>query len=90
MAHFYGEIRGNRSSVTRTGSKQSGIGGHIRGWKIGAEVTVFNDKPGCDVVSVYITHGSNGAGDRLHLGFFSIKDGLIIKEDCHCGCEHKA
>jgi hypothetical protein len=59
MAQFYASIQGNRGEATRTGTKNSGITGHIRGWDIGARVTLTH-VDGADVVRVYKTSGSNG------------------------------
>lgn len=65
MAHFYASIQGNRGEATRIGSKGSGISGHIRGWDIGARVELSH-VDGRDVVRVYRTGGSTGAGgDQL-------------------------
>lgn len=57
---FYASIQGNRGTATRMGGKRSGIGGHIRGWDIGARVVCFVDVNGKDVVRVYKTGGSSG------------------------------
>jgi hypothetical protein len=59
MARFYASVQGNRGQATRTGTKKSGINGHIRGWKVGAQVSV-EDWAGQDQVSVRITGGSHG------------------------------
>jgi len=60
MAQFYANIKGNRGEATRTGTKQSGIEGHIRGWHIGARVMCYH-KDGKDYVKVYKTGGSSGS-----------------------------
>lgn len=60
MAHFYGNMQGNRGGVTRGGSKDSGMCAHVRGWNIGVRVSV-SQLDGKDVVHVYRTGGSNGA-----------------------------
>lgn len=60
MSHFYAEIQGNRGEASRAGSKDSGIVGHIRGWDVGARVTVSYDDELGDVVRVWKTGGSNG------------------------------
>ena len=61
MAHFYAEVQGNRGSVSRTGSKNSGIDGHIRGWNNGIRVVGrYNKEKDCDKFTVYKTSGSNG------------------------------
>ena len=63
MAQFYANINGNRGEATRMGSKASGMYGHIRGWNVGAKVSIrYDAKRDVDVVSVYRTSGSNGAG----------------------------
>ena len=61
MARFYAEIQGNRGAATRTGSANSGIGGHIRGWGLGARVEIDVDPhTGKDRLTVYRTSGSGG------------------------------
>ena len=65
MSHFYASIHGNRGEVTRQGTAQSGIVGHIRGWNIGIRVSM-HEADGKDVATVYLTGGSNGnRPDRL-------------------------
>ena len=59
MARFYASIQGNRGEATRMGTKTSGIGGHIRGWNVGARIEIRH-VAGKDVVQVYRTGGSNG------------------------------
>ena len=66
MSRFYASIQGNHGEVTRQGTPNSGIGGHIRGWDVGVEVYVEVDADGNDRVSVFRTSGSNGRG-RTHL-----------------------
>lgn len=68
MAHFYASIQGQRGEATKLGSKSSGIQGHIRGWNIGARIQCFVNSKGEDMVQVWITPGSNGAG-REHMIF---------------------
>jgi len=58
MAYFYAEIQGARRTITQTGSKQSGISGHIRGWISGAMVECYVDNNGKDIVEVSLTSGS--------------------------------
>lgn len=60
MAHFYAEIQGSRGRVTRAGTKNSGIYGHIRGWDVGCKVECDHIN-GQDVIRVYKTSGSNGS-----------------------------
>lgn len=66
MAHFIGEIQGNRGEASRTGSKKSGISAHIRGWNIGVRVNIRHDEEsGKDFYTIYETGGSNGGSDTL-------------------------
>jgi len=58
MSQFYGDLQGNRGMTTRIGSKDSGIGGHIRGWNVGIRVVgVYEDDE--DKFYVYATSGSH-------------------------------
>ncbi len=59
MAHFYGEIQGNRGSTSRIGTKNSGIEASIRGWNIGVRVQLFHSN-GRDTIRIYKTTGSHG------------------------------
>jgi hypothetical protein len=73
MAHFYASIQGNRGEATRMGSKDSGITGHIRGWNVGARVTVEH-VDGSDFVRVYRTTGSNDYGSSELIAWFTAED----------------
>lgn len=67
MAHFYGEIQGNRGEATRMGTKDSGFRGHIRGWHVGGSINCYHNRSkDRDEVSIYATSGSNG-GNSTHL-----------------------
>jgi len=59
MARYLGSIQGNRNQVTRLGTPRSGISAHVRGWDIGARVTIYVNGDGKDEVTVYRTSGSN-------------------------------
>lgn len=61
MAHFYGDLKGNRGEATRMGTANSGISGHIRGWDFGARVTCYVNRDGEDCVRVVLTGGSNNS-----------------------------
>jgi len=58
VAHFYGELQGNRGSTSRVGSKNSGMEAHIRGWNVGVKVELFH-RNGRDIIRVYRTNGSS-------------------------------
>lgn len=59
MSHFYGSLENHRGKATRTGNKQNGLTGHIRGWDIGGRIDVYVDEYGRDVVGFILTGGSN-------------------------------
>lgn len=66
MAHFYGELQGNRRKVTRCGDKVSGMWCHVRGWHVGVEVElVYDGKNDQDVIVVSRTTGSRGLGKKV-------------------------
>lgn len=74
MAQYYADIQGNRGQATRMGTKNSGLGGHIRGWNIGARVWMgYNEETEQDECTVSITSGSNGGRFR-DLGTFTATD----------------
>jgi len=83
MAHFYGNMGSGNGEVTRAGTRNSGIWGHIRGWDVGVRVlgSTVTDEHGNvnDVFAVYLTSGSGGGRERL-LGCFSRAD----IADCEC------
>lgn len=57
VARFYGEVTGSAStSATRIGVDR--IYGHIRGWQLGAEVTLFVNEDGQDELVIRVTGGS--------------------------------
>jgi hypothetical protein len=60
MAHFYGEMQGNRKRVSRCGDKVSGMWCHVRGWHIGVEVELTYDiETNQDVIKISQTTGSS-------------------------------
>jgi len=70
MSQFYAEIQGNRGPTTRTGTKNSGIHGHIRGWDIGARVVCYHED-GKDKVRIFRTGGSTGQTTEKLIAEFS-------------------
>lgn len=79
MSRFYGSLQGSRGEATRQGTTKSGIRGHIRGWHIGAEVSVYPNQLDEDVVHVQITRGSGNSSTLLDLGTFKLVDGRAVK-----------
>lgn len=61
MAHFFGSITGAaQGAATRSGTKESGIYSHTRGWNIGASVELKHmESLGEDICYVAITGGSH-------------------------------
>ena len=60
MAHFKGELQGNRSETFRLGSRLSGIKSHVHGWEDGVRVVAKVDEIiGENVYYIYKTYGSN-------------------------------
>ena len=70
MARFYGNIQGNRKEKTTLGSKNSGLIGHLRGWNIGIKINCCVDKNDKDIVTVYLTSGSNNKSCDKLIGTF--------------------
>ena len=76
VSRFYGSLEGMaRTSATRRGSAGSGVSAHVRGWDLGARVTVgaVDEHAGRleggtrDGFTVYATGGSNGGRAELEL-----------------------
>ena len=84
MAHFYGEIQGNRGCASRTGSAASGLWAHVRGWQVGCYVECDVSSRGGDtrqtgdedVLKVYATGGSTGGHERVLIATL-YQDGTI-------------
>ena len=74
MAQYLGEVRGNRGTVSRLGSKSSGLTVIANGWNVGARVTISYDPDRGDVVNVWRTGGSNGAGGWTLIAEFAQND----------------
>ena len=67
MSHFYGTMTGGRETVRRTGSIQSGMTAHIRGWDAGVQVYAYDDG-GVDSFRLIATGGSNDDRAYIMLG----------------------
>lgn len=74
MSRFYANIQGSRGEATRQGTAESGIRGHIRGWRIGARVLCHVGPDGEDHVTVFLTGGSSGPFPERLLGKFTEND----------------
>lgn len=51
MSHFYGYLTGNRGTLTRCGSRTSGINAHLRSWDNDVYVTL-KDEEGKDILVI--------------------------------------
>lgn len=83
MAHYYASVTGSRgTTVTKSGTKASGMDAHIRGWDVGVEVVSMDVVEGADdLFSISMTNGSNGEGSArevIHLGHVTRIDGKLI------------
>ena len=80
MSRFYGSLNGSKGEATRQGSKASDMRGHIRGWHIGARVTVYADENDKDTVTIIITGGSSNSTGLVSLGVWQLNgDGQPVK-----------
>lgn len=59
MAHFYGYLTGNRGTVTRCGSKKSGITAHLRSWNNDVYISLEADEDGNDKLVIRKPEGLN-------------------------------
>jgi len=79
MAQFYGEMSGGRGTVSRTGTRNSGMRAHVRGWDVGVMVSAREERDG-DTIRIYGTGGSNGATPTFEIGTVRIIDGAPVFE----------
>ena len=78
MGHFYANIQGNRGEATRMGTKESGIGGHIRGWHVGGSVSCnYNSNKDRDECCIRATRGSSGYGGTHLATVIELNNGNI-------------
>jgi hypothetical protein len=78
MSHFYNSTTGARNTTsTKTGTKQSGMSSHTRGWNLGIEVIArYDEKTDTDRFYIYTTGGSNGSNQsQLIVEVFGTRDG---------------
>lgn len=91
MSHFYGEIEGKaQTPATRTGTKNSGMFAHIRGWGIGVVVNCnYDEEKEEDVISVSVSGGSNGRNGNVSV-FEVSESGKITFSDNRLNLVDKA
>ena len=76
MGHFRGTIQGTRGQASRLGTQSSGLSSHMNGWSLGTYVELHYDKElDMDLVTIFITSGSNSHYSSKPLGTFFIEDG---------------
>lgn len=76
MAHFIGALHGNRGSVTRLGTPNSGIQTIARGRNVGVNVQGNKEADG-DVFTIYADSGSNGHAAGFYIGTVKLVDGKV-------------
>lgn len=69
MAHFYVSTENSRGGIVTASGAKSGQTTHCRGWSSGVKVVAAIDENGQDTFTIYQTHGSNGAGSDLLIGY---------------------
>lgn len=78
MSHFYATVRGSRDSeATKTGTKDSGIDAHARGWDLGGRVRLRH-LAGADILDIDITGGSNDGQSRLAIDVRTNEKGDLL------------
>ena len=83
MAHFRGEVSGQREMASRLGSKNSGLRTVAQSFEGDIAVTLYYDKgEDCDRVSIVARH-HNGYGPSQTLFDAPIRDLIAGKEDPH-------
>jgi len=79
MAHFIGNLQGNRGKTSRLGSKESGMDATARGWNIGGLISVFyNEDKKIDVIRFILDGGSNGGQSSKVIGEYELREGKFF------------
>lgn len=74
MAHFRGTAQGERSIASRLGHKKTGLVTTCNGWNVGVKCCAgYDEENDRDVIYVYQTGGSNGAGESKLLAIVTDK-----------------
>ena len=84
MAHFYGDIQGNRGQATRMGTPNSGLRGHLRGWDVGVKAFLRVNAAGNDEVQVYASSGPNGGRGDVYICTITT-DGIEVADSLKGG-----
>ena len=68
MAHFIGNVRGQRGAASRIGSKAKGLIVNCNGWEAGIRIEAnHNPQTGRDIFTIFATTGS-GYGSEFEIG----------------------
>jgi hypothetical protein len=82
MSHFYASLTGSgKNTTTKTGTKTSGISGHVRGWNGGVKVIGMSREDNTDCFHIYSTGGSNGGTNDNLIGFVNNNGEFIPCQD---------
>jgi hypothetical protein len=73
MSRFYLTASNSRGNTTSAAGSSRGQDAHLRGWSAGVEVVASVGDDG-DEFRIYMTHGSNGGGNRELVGIVREKD----------------
>lgn len=65
MARLFGEVEGERGSVSRVGHRV--IRSHVRGWTLGVKVVGTINDAGVHEFQIFATGGSNEVISPVHL-----------------------
>ena len=87
MAHFIGFLNGRaKTQVSRLGTKSTGISARAQGWDIGGRIDCAHNPnigpDGTDIISLYVTSGSNATTHELYIGSFRINPKTGKIEPC--------
>lgn len=81
MAHFYAEITGAKGVVTKTGTRETGLTAHVRGYTVGVYVEIrHNDFTKMDEVYVHLTGGTGALTAKKMIGAWNEDWDKIIGE----------
>jgi hypothetical protein len=80
MSAFYGSMKGSAGEATRCGTKESGVGSHVRCYYYGVESRVKCAEDGTTMAIISVTSGSHGKRKSVDLsitnkGLEAILDG---------------
>lgn len=82
MSQFYGILKGDRKERTARGHKNTGLRATVNGWHSGAMIQAEYVN-GEDVLSIYMTGGSNSRMEPELVAAIMIRKGRPAAISCH-------